>query len=169
MPQLVLGVGSNVEREKNIQLGVAALHRIFDQIICSSIYETNAAGFDGDPFYNLVVVAQTTMDLFSANRCLKDLEVTFGRDASVTKNSPKTLDVDILTFENLVGNFDGIDLPRPEITESSYVLFPLAELCPKWFHPALGETYFEIAKNFKGAKHNIKKIELTLPCRSDFM
>lgn len=158
MAEILLSVGSNVEKEKNISAGLVELGELFQSLQCSSIYETQSAGFVGDNFYNLVVSVQTSMNLAQVSKSLKDLEFKFGRDFSTPRFSAKTLDVDILCFDQLVGQFHGVELPRPEILHSSYVLFPLAELVPNAVHPSLNVTFKELADSFAGQSWGIKKI-----------
>jgi 2-amino-4-hydroxy-6-hydroxymethyldihydropteridine diphosphokinase len=60
------------------------------------------------------------------------------------KFSPRTLDIDILSYDNLRGNFAGIELPRDEVTYNAFVLRPLSELAPDHCHPVSGKTYREL-------------------------
>ena len=156
--RVLLSVGSNVDREKNISAGLLALDILFDSLIYSGVYESDAAGFDGESFYNLVALVETSMKLEQVNVCLKKIEADFGRDFSAPRFSSKKLDIDILCFEDLIGRFSGVDLPREEINYSSYVLFPLAELVPTMKHPRLGKTYFDMAKRFDGKCYGIRRL-----------
>ena len=158
MKELILGVGSNVNREHNIRLGLKRLHDMFGVLSCSSWYESDAAGFEGDRFINLVVVARVNISLDQITLMLKRLEADFGREMASSKYSSKILDVDILCYGGLVGEFFGVELPRPEILESIYVLQPLAELLPQGDHPVLGQSYQYLLDNFSGARHNISRL-----------
>ena len=75
------------------------------------------------------------MDLAQLSRDLKQLERNLGRTEALKKFSSRTLDIDILTYDNLQGLNEGILLPRPEISYNAYVLRPFAELQPELVLP----------------------------------
>ena len=75
------------------------------------------------------------MDLAQLSRELKQLERNLGRTEALKKFSSRTLDIDILTYDNLQGLHEGILLPRPEISYNAYVLRPFAELQPELVLP----------------------------------
>lgn len=161
MKELILGVGSNVNREYNLHAGLKCLQEMFGELHCSSWYESDAAGFDGDKFINLVVVVYVNISLDQIALMIKRLEADFGHDTTSSKYSAKTLDIDILSYGGLVGNFFGVELPRPEILESIYVLQPMAELVPEHKHPLTEKTYIQLFNDFCGERHNICRLCLT--------
>ena len=105
------------------------------------MYESEAVGFDGDNFLNMVVALQSDMPLWCIRDVLKAIEDQNGRDRSQKRFSGRTLDIDILTCDDLSGEFDGVVLPRPEITENAFVLKPLADICPLQLDPVSGKSY----------------------------
>jgi 2-amino-4-hydroxy-6-hydroxymethyldihydropteridine diphosphokinase len=141
MAHVFLSIGSNIERERYIAAGLDALQGVFDQMALSSVYDSAAIGFDGQPFLNLVAAVQTAMPLAEMARRLRGIEVEFGRPANATRFSARHLDIDILTYNNLVGTQAGVQLPRDEILENAFVLCPLAELSPQSLHPVVQRTY----------------------------
>ncbi len=110
-------------------------------------------GFDGPPFLNLVVGFKTDMDLGQLSRELKQLERNHGRTEALKKFSSRTLDIDILTYDNLHGLHEGILLPRPEISYNAYVLRPFAELQPELILPGsnvrLIDLWHDLNKSLK--------------------
>ena len=110
----------------------------------SSVYESEAVGFQGSHFYNLVVAIQTNLPLAELSTLLKSIEDQHGRDRNGPKFSPRTLDIDIVCFDNLVGNIDGIELPRPELYYNAFVLKPLAEICGDEIDPKTGQSYLSL-------------------------
>ena len=138
MTTLALSIGSNIDAESNIRAAVNALKGEFENIRCSTIYESKAVGFDGDNFLNFVVLADTEKALTDVAAFLKRLEDSLGRDRQQARFSGRTMDIDILLFGEESGVSCGIELPRPEITENAYVLQPLAELLPEALHSETG-------------------------------
>lgn len=141
MANVFLGLGSNIHRERYIGVGLDALAEMFGELHASSVYDGDAIGFAGDPFLNLVVRIETALPVGALARQLRQLEYTHGRPANATRNSPRQLDIDILTYDDRVSVVDGVVLPRPEILTNAFVLRPLAELAPEERHPEVGDTY----------------------------
>jgi 2-amino-4-hydroxy-6-hydroxymethyldihydropteridine diphosphokinase len=139
--QVFLGLGSNLGREKNIRAGLLALENSFGDVKLSTMYESESVGFKGSNFYNLVVSLQTDLTIAELSKTLKKIEDENGRVRTGPKYSPRTLDIDILTYGNFVGMEAGIELPRAEITENAFVLLPLSELAPHELHPQLQRSY----------------------------
>lgn len=141
MARVYIGIGSNIEREKHILAALDALQRWFSTLILSSVYESEAVGFDGSPFYNLVVGIDTQQSVAELSASFKQLEADNGRRRDVPKFSGRTLDLDILTYDDQVGTIGGVELPRGEILKNAFVLLPLAEIAPDQLHPVLKESY----------------------------
>lgn len=148
MPQVYLGLGSNQKREYFITAALDALAEAFGNLEVSPVYECESVGFKGNPFFNLVVQLETTLSVGELSRCLKIIENNHGRDRNASKYSPRTLDVDILLYGDYVGVFDGVHLPRGEITENAFVLRPLADLAPDALHPSLQQSYAELWRDY---------------------
>ncbi|WP_333606690.1 2-amino-4-hydroxy-6-hydroxymethyldihydropteridine diphosphokinase [Arsukibacterium sp.] len=147
MARIYISVGSNIEREFNVRAGVQALQHYFGQLQLSSVYESDAVGFDGDAFYNMVVGADTVLSVADCVAVLKDIEQRFGRVRTVQKFCGRTLDLDLLTYDQLVCQ-QPIILPRGEITENAFVLWPLAEIAPDVVHPVTGLTYASLWQDY---------------------
>ena len=126
--QVYLSLGSNIDREHNIRSGLDALEAVFGELEISPVYESEAVGFDGDAFFNLVVGIRTAMTVAELTTCLKDMERDHGRVRGEKKFSSRTLDIDILTYGDAVGIIDGVQLPRDEIFKHAFVLKPLVDL-----------------------------------------
>lgn len=136
---ILLGLGSNVERETHLTAGLEALAQFLQNIRCSPVFESQPVGIKSGPFFNLVVLAETDLPLHELDRRLKCIEADNGRYAPNRKGLP--LDIDVLTYGDLVGDFDGLILPRAEILKNAFVLWPLAMLVPKHVHPGVQTSY----------------------------
>lgn len=160
MTQVFLGLGSNLDREKNIRAGLHALTNIFGDLKLSQVYESESVGFKGSNFYNLVASLQTDLTIAELSETLKKIEDENGRVRTGPKYSPRTLDIDILTYGDFVGVEAGVDLPRAEITENAFVLLPLSELVPDELHPHLKKSYTELWANYDKNVQALWKIYL---------
>lgn len=141
MARVYLSLGSNIRRYQHIHAGLDALDRAFVLTAISSVYESEAVGFNGSPFLNLVVAIETTLPVGVLSQTLKSIEDANGRVRGGPKFAPRTLDIDILTYDDLVGCIEGVVLPRDEILHNAFVLWPLAEIAPQDVHPELLKPY----------------------------
>lgn len=140
MARVFLGVGSNSDRERHILNGLIDINEHFNWVQRSRVYESEAVGFAGHAFYNLVVEVTTTLDVESVLEQCKAIEKAHGRTHGGPKFSPRTLDIDVLLYDDLVRESEP-QLPRAEILENAFVLLPLADIAPMRRHPVNGKTY----------------------------
>ena len=162
MAEIFLGVGSNQDREKNIRSGLINLHYLLDELALSPVYESKSVGFDGSNFFNLVVRASTHLSVGELSQALKKIEDAHGRIRCGAKFSPRSLDIDLLLYEDVVGCFDGVDLPRDEILFNAYVLLPLSDLASHAVHPVVQKSYAQLWKEFPQASQVLWKIDFNL-------
>ena len=160
MTTLALSIGSNIDAESNIRAALGALTLEFNNIRSSTTYESQAVGFDGDNFLNLVVLADTNKGLDDVATFLKRLEDRLGRDRLQARFSGRTMDIDILLYGSESGMVCGIELPRPEVTENAFVLQPLSELLPDSVHPATGMSYLQLWQDYDKSKQRLWPIEI---------
>lgn len=142
MTRAWLGLGSNVDREKHIRAALDALADRFGTLVISPVYDSASIGFDGNPFLNLVVGIDTDLPPGELVAWLRALEDANGRVRSQGRQyNDRTLDVDILTWGNVAGRVDGIELPRNEVVKHAFVLLPLVDVAGDEIHPALDISY----------------------------
>lgn len=139
-----ISIGTNIDRERHVRIALDALQDWFGELSLSPVYESEAVGFDGSPFLNLVVRVTTRLSVGELSRRFKRLETENGRRPDAPKFSPRTLDLDILTYGEAVGQMDGVELPRAEILRNAFVLRPLADIAPSVKHPVCRKSYLEL-------------------------
>ncbi|MDH4039886.1 MAG: 2-amino-4-hydroxy-6-hydroxymethyldihydropteridine diphosphokinase [Gammaproteobacteria bacterium] len=159
MPRVLLGIGSNIERERYITAGLDALAGLFGELDLSCVYDSEAIGFAGQPFLNMVVGIDTDLSPGQLARQLRHIEYEHGRPVAASRFSPRQLDIDILTHGALSGTIEGVELPRPEILENAFVLCPLAEVAGPELHPVVGRTYAELWRAYDRDSQAITRVD----------
>ena len=120
-----LSLGSNINPESNLELAISALNQILAETEHSSIYKTQAEGFEGDDFLNLIFSGVSSLAFEDLNKKLKDIEDSSGRDRNAQKFSSRTLDIDIVLQLN---DEEEILFESDEIAKYRFVSEPLEEL-----------------------------------------
>ena len=120
-----LSLGSNINPESNLELAISALKKILTETECSSIYQTQAEGFEGDDFLNLIFSVVSLLAFEDLNKKLKNIEDSSGRDRNAQKFSSRTLDIDIVLQLN---DEEEILFESDEIAKYRFVSEPLEEL-----------------------------------------
>ncbi|GAB4178756.1 MAG: 2-amino-4-hydroxy-6-hydroxymethyldihydropteridine diphosphokinase [Wenzhouxiangellaceae bacterium] len=145
-----LGLGSNVDAERHLRSGIAALRARFREVRLSPVYRSRAVGFEGDDFLNACCRIRTGLAPAELKDWLSELERRHGRRRGVAKFSDRTLDIDILLHGDRVGVFGSLRLPRPDILQYAHVLKPLSDLAPDLVHPETGRRIAEHWAEFDG-------------------
>lgn len=149
MARVLLGIGSNVERYRHVGLALDALQEMFGELSVSPVYESEPVGFSGSNFLNLAVGFHTELAVPELSQRMKQMELDFGRRPDAPRFSPRTLDLDILTYDQKVGVIAGVELPRGEILKNAFVLKPLADIAPGEIHPVSGRCYRELWQDYR--------------------
>ncbi|MHB0776375.1 2-amino-4-hydroxy-6-hydroxymethyldihydropteridine diphosphokinase [Halomonas sp. WWR20] len=162
MRQVVVGIGSNTQRERHIRTCLDALNTRFADLRISRVFESEPVGFQaGGNFYNLVATFSSSATVEALRNWSKQLEQRHGRDPASPRFSPQPLDIDLLTVGQLTGTVEGVTLPRGDILDSAYVLWPLAELLPGTRHPVLGKRYDELWEHFDIGTQRLWPVDFT--------
>ena len=148
MARIYISIGSNIEAEQHLRKALADLRAHYGELQLSTVYESESVGFHGDNFLNMVVGLDTDEDVHSVVQTLRQIEDRHGRVRSGPRFSARTLDLDLLLYDDLVLKENGLELPRDEITRNAFVLWPLAELAPQLVHPVARQTMSNLWQAF---------------------
>ena len=155
-----LGLGSNVgDREEYIEQAIFLLSKTpgIKMRKKSANYETEPEGNSDQPqFLNAAIEVQTMLDPYKLLSVLHETENALGRERDV-EWGPRTIDLDILLYDNQIVSDDKLQIPHPLLHERLFVLKPLSEIAPKALHPALEKTIIDIyeeRKNEIGDKYD---------------
>lgn len=161
MADIYISLGSNVEREYHVRQGLKALASAFnlpfEQLKLSSLFESEAVGFSGNAFYNMVIGLKISHSVEQVAIKLRDIEFRYGRTSDAKKFSPRTLDLDLLLYDDLIIDSPA-QLPRDEINKNAFVLWPLSEVAPKVVHPIIKQNYYTLWQNYDKTNQQLKKI-----------
>jgi 2-amino-4-hydroxy-6-hydroxymethyldihydropteridine diphosphokinase len=137
MHSAYLSLGSNLDPERHLRAAVAALRERFGDVVLSPVLRAPAVGFDGPDFLNAAAIIRTDLDPHALDAWLHALEVLQGRDRSGPRFSSRTLDLDIVFYDDLViapTPASHLQIPRPEL-QHAFVLQPLAQIAPDFRDP----------------------------------
>ena len=162
MAAVYLGLGSNIDPEHNLQLGVAELRRRYGDVELSAVYRSRSVGFAGDDFLNLVARCESENSPLSICEEIEVIHNLSGRDRSGGKWEARTLDIDLLLYNELVVDEPPVRVPRGDILEYSFVLRPMAELAPELVHPVTGKTMLEHWQAFDAASQPLELVDVIL-------
>jgi 2-amino-4-hydroxy-6-hydroxymethyldihydropteridine diphosphokinase len=156
--QVYVSIGSNIERERNIERALQALAANYGELQQSSVYESAAVGFDSAPFYNLVVAFQTGDPPQAVQETLRRIEDSQGR-LRAGELAARTLDLDLLLYDDLVMHAGKLVLPRDDIDRYAFVLGPLAEIAGERCHPVSGVPYADLWSAFDKTGQELRRID----------
>jgi 2-amino-4-hydroxy-6-hydroxymethyldihydropteridine diphosphokinase len=136
---VILGLGSNINSSENMIRALELLNQQIGVPRVSSTWESPAAGSDGPDFLNAAAWVETSLNMTDLKQhILLQIEAELGRVRTTDKNAPRTIDIDILIFdENLI---------EPAVWEQAFLAAPVAELLPDYKHPQSGEPIQDAAR-----------------------
>ncbi len=140
-------LGSNMgNRFEHLQNAVNSLfEEVGSMIKISSVYETPAMGFDGEPFLNCAVCVQTDMKPSKVLKTILEIEKTIGRKRNDSKTyASRPIDIDIIFIDDLVFNSEKLTVPHPEMEKRNFVLQPIAEINSHLIHPVSNKNVIKL-------------------------
>ena len=162
MADVYLGLGSNIDPEKNLRLGLDELRKSYGELRVSSTYQNAAVGFEGADFLNLVAGFATDASPQDIHDRIEAIHDTVGRERCDDPFSSRPLDIDLLLYGDLVTAGPPVQLPRRDVLEYSFVLRPLAEIAPDLVHPESGRTMADHWQDFDAARHPLTRVDIDL-------
>jgi 2-amino-4-hydroxy-6-hydroxymethyldihydropteridine diphosphokinase len=160
-----IAVGSNQGDSVRIcrqAFDVLRKHPAINILKISSLYRTSPVGpVEQDRFINASAVLQTRLEPQALFELMLEVEKSFGRTRTV-KWGPRTLDLDLLFYENIQLDLPVLKVPHPLMSKRLFVLMPLAEIEPDWVHPGLGLSVHEMLNRILELDHQqeIQKLEI---------
>lgn len=161
MAQVYVSIGSNIDREAHIRSALHRLSELFGKLALSTVYESKAVGFEGGNFFNLVAGFMTRRSPYEIVDELHRIEEAHGRRRDGPRLASRTLDIDLLLYDDLILNDAGLVIPREEITHQAFVLKPLAELAGERRHPVTRQTFAEMWRAFAGDQRALWPVEFS--------
>ena len=140
MHRAYLSLGSNIEPERHLRAALGELRARFGAVTVSPAYRSAAVGFDGPDFINLAACVDTDLDPPALDAWLHALEDRHGRRRDVPRYASRTLDIDIVLYDEIVFAGPGhLRIPRAEL-DQPFVLVPLCDIAPDARDPVSGRT-----------------------------
>lgn len=141
MPRVFIALGSNVgDRLGNLRAAFDLLSVHLSDLQASPVYETEPVGYaEQESFLNAVVTGKTDLSPHALLSQTQAIEERLGRER-LFPNAPRTIDLDILFYDDLILEYTDLVIPHPRLHERFFVLVPLADVAPDLVHPKLGET-----------------------------
>ena len=164
MASVYIAAGSNVEPERNLTRAVNELRREFPGVRFSSWYRNRAVGFEGEDFINFVAGFTTDLPIQEVLARLHAIETLCGRPREAPRWAPRSMDLDVLLYGDLVCDEPGLKLPRPDLLKRAYMLGPLAALAPEVVHPTAQLTIGELWGRFDRTAHPLERVPAATAC-----
>jgi 2-amino-4-hydroxy-6-hydroxymethyldihydropteridine diphosphokinase len=147
---VAIALGANLgNRRAALDFAVARLSRIVSNLVVSNIIETEpeGEGLHTQPLYlNAVAVGETSLTPRELLDGLLAIEQGYGRERPFP-NAPRTLDLDLILFGDVLEHSTGLHVPHPRFRERFFVLGPLAEIAPDLIDPVSGLKIWELLRN----------------------
>jgi 2-amino-4-hydroxy-6-hydroxymethyldihydropteridine diphosphokinase len=147
-----IGIGSNVgDKIRNCRQAINEISQFRENALLaqSSLYRTEPIGYtEQDWFINCVIKIETSSSAPQLLRVLEGIEKSMGRERTI-KWGPRTIDLDILFFNDEVIQLEGLTVPHPEVQNRAFVLIPLREIARDYVHPSLKKSISQLAADLK--------------------
>jgi dihydroneopterin aldolase/2-amino-4-hydroxy-6-hydroxymethyldihydropteridine diphosphokinase len=154
-----LSLGSNINPHRNLEFALKEIAAKYSLQGLSHVYETSPVGYSKQPaFWNMATAVATQEKPEEIRLWLATLEKKTGRKKTQKIFGPRTLDVDLIAWKNLVQKTKMFHLPHPDIATKAFVLFPLLEMAPSWIEPKTQTPLIELAASFKDKSQKIKQL-----------
>ena len=141
--RVYLSLGSNIEAENNLPKAIELLRKAGKVEAISRLWESESVGFDGPNFLNLCVLFLSSLQPYKLKEnIIRPIEAELGRIRYADKNAPRTIDIDMVLFDETPLN--------TEFWDYAFVAVPLAELIPDFEHPLHHKKLIRVAEQLQG-------------------
>lgn len=140
LKKVYISIGSNLGNKlQNLQDAIFMLGREAGDILTiSKVYQSTSWGFEADDFLNACIELDTRSSPQIVLKQLLSIEKKLGRERFKESGyESRKIDIDLLYYENIVLNSDELTIPHPKLQERKFVLLPLADIAPQFYHPTL--------------------------------
>ncbi|MCF7797092.1 MAG: 2-amino-4-hydroxy-6-hydroxymethyldihydropteridine diphosphokinase [Lentisphaeria bacterium] len=163
MNSVVVSLGSNLNDPlKQLAVALEYMREEFTSLQVSSFYLTDPVGGPDQPdFVNACALFETQLSPAQLLTKLQQIEAASGRTRDGRRNEPRSLDIDIILYADLVLDEPDITLPHPRFRKRRFVLEPLAEIGPHLTDPVSGKTILELLQHCPDS-HRVERIETEL-------
>lgn len=168
MPERVfISIGSNIEPERHLPLAVDRLRALGGMVAVSNVYESPAVAATPQPdFLNAAVLIETTLSPVEIRARLRDIEVDLGRARCSDTHAPRTIDLDLCLYGDLVSSSPELPLPHPDIGNYAFVAAPLADLAPEFRHPVQDVSLAELSSRLSKGAALVRRSDVALSAES---
>jgi 2-amino-4-hydroxy-6-hydroxymethyldihydropteridine diphosphokinase len=151
MARAFLSVGSNIDPADNIKKALVLLCRHTDIRGISTVYLNPAEDRpEQAPYYNCVVEVATEIPPAEFKySVLRKIEETMERKRTADKSAARTIDLDLILYDEMIVHSGGLTLPDPQIFRRAFVASPLLELSPELRLPGTGKSVAEVAASLR--------------------
>ena len=160
MVDVYVAAGSNVQPEVYLTRAVKLMEEQFKPLRVSPAYRNRAVGFEGADFINLVVGFSTVLPFAGVRERLQQIEIACDREPNAPKWAPRSMDLDVLLFGDVISNEPGLIVPRPDLLKRAYMLKPLFDIAPDVVHPTEKKTIADLWAEFDQAAHELVEVEI---------
>jgi GTP cyclohydrolase I len=160
--ETIIALGSNIEKERYLPEAIRLLrrHRRIEVRKVSRFFESAPVGGPpGSPdFFNAAVVACTDLEPEELREELRRIEEILGRVRAEDKNAPRTIDLDIAYYGDVIAEFDEWQLPDPSAAATPHVAVPIADVAPTFTDPVSGKTAYDLMLEVDAATEGVKPV-----------
>jgi len=158
--EVFVSIGSNISPADYLRMAHDDLAATYGDLKSSHVYRSHAVGFEGDDFLNMVIGFHTSEAPQALLDHIEVMHQSAGRVRTDNPFSPRTLDVDLLLYGDLVNR--QLKIPHQDIDSYAFVVCPLAELAPGLIHPVSGKSMAELWQAFDKASCPIDRVDIGL-------
>jgi 2-amino-4-hydroxy-6-hydroxymethyldihydropteridine diphosphokinase len=161
---ICFSLGSNLgDKLGYLRKAVSSLKEVFgNPLLISSVYETEGWGVENHPVYlNAVICFHTNLTPEVVLGKILDIEKTYGRERNSDSIDPRTIDIDILFYDDIILKKENLIIPHPLLKYRKFVLLPLSEIMGDYLHPEFGVSINELLERCEDLS-GVSKTELSL-------